>query len=66
MTRRSAVEQTARDERLAAIDQCHRCDPSGWQLGPDHTPIDPAIRCTHNRRPPDRDITEPIHQPGER
>ncbi|TDL01540.1 hypothetical protein EI067_00365 [Mycobacterium paragordonae] len=63
--RRGAIEQPARDERLAAIRRCPRCDPFGWKLGPDHTPIEPAVRCTHDARPPAavRDITEPLHQP---
>ncbi|WP_428339991.1 hypothetical protein [Mycobacterium sp.] len=64
MRRTRATEQTAREERLSAIARCHRCDPCGWRLGPDHTPIEPARRCTHNSTPPVavRDITEPIHQ----
>jgi hypothetical protein len=67
MSRRSAVDQTAREARMAAIRACRSCDPCGWQLGPDRTPIDPAIRCTHDRPPlaPASvwDITEPIHEP---
>jgi hypothetical protein len=64
MSRRSAVEQAAREERLAAIRRCRRCDPCGWRLGPDQTPIDPAVRCTHNQSAlaSGRDITEPIHE----
>lgn len=65
MSRRSTIEQTARVERLAAIQRCRRCDPCGWQLGPDRTPIDPAIRCTHIKPQPVRDITAPIHQPDD-
>lgn len=63
-SRRGAIEQAAREERLAAIRRCPSCDPCGWQLGPDHTPIEPAVRCTHDARPPAavRDISEPIHQ----
>lgn len=64
MTRRSAAEQATRDARMAAIRGCRRCDPSGWLLGPDRTPIDPAVRCDHGAaaaQPPTRDITEPIH-----
>lgn len=60
MSRRRAIEQAAREERLAAIRRCRRCDPSGWQLGPDRTPIEPARRCTHNSPPAVRDIAEPI------
>jgi hypothetical protein len=64
MNRRSAIEQASRENRLSATRRCRRCDPCGWQLGPDDTPIDPAVRCTHNTPtpPPVRDITEPIHQ----
>lgn len=65
MSQRS-VEQAAREERLAAIDQCPSCDPSGWRLGLDHTPIDPAVRCDHNAPPSNpgagRDITQPLHE----
>jgi hypothetical protein len=66
MNRRTAVDQTAREERLSAIRRCRRCVPCGWKLGPDQTPIDPAVRCTHNSPPPPsgRDISEPIHDPG--
>jgi hypothetical protein len=66
VTRRGVIDHAARNERLAAIRRCRRCDPCGWQLGSDQTPIDPAVRCTHNRPPPaawGRDITEPIHEP---
>jgi hypothetical protein len=67
MSRRSAIEQAAPGERLSAIRRCRRCDPCGWQLDPDHTPSDPAVRCRRDSQPPppasDRDITEPIHQP---
>lgn len=63
MRRQRAIEQTAREQRLSAIDRCRACDPCGWQLGPDHTPIEPARRCAHNSPPAVRDITEPIHQP---
>lgn len=68
VTRRSAADQAARKERLAAIRQCRRCDPCGWKLGPDGTPIDPAVRCTHSSPPAPpsasdgRDFTEPIHE----
>lgn len=66
MSRRNAeVERAAREERLDAIRRCHRCDPCGWRLGLDLTPIEPAIRCNHDveATPPAlRDITEPIHQ----
>lgn len=70
MTRLSADEQAARDARMAAIRSCGGCDPSGWRLGPDGTPVDPAQRCDHGTPPAlgivrERDITEPIHeQPG--
>lgn len=67
MSRRSAIDQAAREERLFAIRRCRRCDPCGWQLGSDHTPIEPAVRCAHKSPPPPpasgRDVTEPIHQP---
>jgi hypothetical protein len=68
VSRRGAIEQAARAERAAAIRQCRRCDPCGWRLGPDHTPIEPAVRCDHDApaTPPDvRDITGPIHQPDD-
>jgi hypothetical protein len=63
-SRRGAIEQAAREERLAAIRRCRRCDPCGWRLDDDGIPVDPARRCTHDARPPAavRDITEPIHQ----
>ncbi|WP_131809787.1 hypothetical protein [Mycolicibacterium fortuitum] len=68
MSRRRALNQAAREERLSAIRRCRRCDSSGWRLGRDRTPVDPAVRCDHGA--PDtpsavRDITEPIHQPGD-
>ncbi|ULE32586.1 hypothetical protein [Mycobacterium sp. IDR2000157661] len=65
MSRRSAIEQSVRAERVAAIRACRRCDPNGWRLGPDHTPVDPARRCDHcapATPPAVRDITEPIYQ----
>jgi hypothetical protein len=55
-----------REARAAAIHGCHRCDPSGWRLGPDGAPVDPATRCDHGAPvtpPAGRDITEPIHEP---
>lgn len=65
MSRRSDAEQAAREERASVIRRCRRCDPCGWQLGPDHTPIDPAVRCTHGSPAPTavRDVSEPIHEP---
>lgn len=65
MNRRSAVDHAAREARSSAIRRCDRCDPCGWQLGPDRTPIDPAIRCTHNSpsAAADRGIAAPIHEP---
>ena len=66
MTRLSADEQAARDARMAAIRSCGRCDPSGWRLGRDRTPLDPAVRCDHDAPslpPAGRDVTEPIHEP---
>lgn len=69
MRRQRAIEQAAREQRLSAIDRCRACDPCGWRLGPDRTPIEPAVRCTHNSPPPPpasgRDISEPIHQTGD-
>lgn len=63
MTGISAIEQAVREERMAVIDRCRRCDPCGWLHGPDDTPIDPAVRCTHGA-PAVRGITAPIHEPG--
>lgn len=67
MTRVNADEQAARAARMTAIRGCRRCDPSGWRLGPDGTPVDPATRCDHGAasglRLVGRDITEPIHGP---
>jgi hypothetical protein len=65
MSRDRAIEQAARKQRLSAIDRCRACDPTGWKLAPDRTPIEPAVRCTHNAPTPSavRDITEPIHPP---
>ncbi len=65
MNRRSADEQAARAARVQAIRACRCCDPSGWRLGADLTPVDPAVRCDHRAAtttPPARDITEPIHE----
>ena len=65
MSRRGAGERAAREQRASAIRQCRRCDPCGWKLGSDRTPIDPATRCDHGAPAPApavRDITEPIHQ----
>lgn len=65
MSRRSTLAQAAREERLSAIRRCRSCDPCGWRLGPDNTPIDPAVRCTHDwPAPSGRDITKPIHEPN--
>nr|WP_156770660.1 hypothetical protein [Mycobacterium gordonae] len=61
MTRRRAVDQAAREERIAAIRRCRRCDPCGWQLGPDRIPIEPAVRCAHSD-PPHRDYSAPVHE----
>lgn len=47
MSRHNAIEKAVRKERLSAIRRCRHCDPCGWQLGWDHTPIDPVVRCTH-------------------
>ncbi len=64
MTRgNQADEQTARRERFAAIRRCSSCDPCGWALGTDGVPIDPAVRCTHNSPPPDRDDAAPDPEP---
>ncbi|SEH79581.1 hypothetical protein SAMN04489835_4231 [Mycolicibacterium rutilum] len=65
MSRRRVIEKAAREERASAIRRCRRCDPCGWLLGPDRTPIDPAVRCTHRTptSPAVRDITVPIHEP---
>ncbi len=66
MTRRRAIDQAAREERLSAIRRCRRCDPCGWRLGPDRTPIEPAVRCDHGAPAhPTRSFTEPIHQPDD-
>ncbi|OBJ63258.1 hypothetical protein [Mycobacterium asiaticum] len=64
MSRRRPAEQTAREERASAIRRCRRCDPCGWRLGPDRTPIEPAVRCDHGAPATPRavrDITAPIH-----
>ncbi|ODR06421.1 hypothetical protein BHQ21_11570 [Mycobacterium sherrisii] len=68
MSRRRDIEQAAHAERASAIRQCRRCDPCGWKLAADRTPIEPAVRCDHGAPatpPPVRDITEPIHQPDD-
>lgn len=65
MTRHSADEVAARAARMEAIRRCRRCDPSGWRLGPDGTPVGPATRCHHDAlvtAPAGRDVTELIHQ----
>lgn len=70
MSRRNAdVKRVEREARWVAIRRCRRCDPSGWKLGMDGTPIDPAVRCQHGAAPAPpavRDITEPIHDNQER
>jgi hypothetical protein len=61
-----AAAHTEREVRMAAIRTCRRCDPAGWLLGPDRTPVEPATRCDHGAAtapPAGRDITEPIHEP---
>jgi hypothetical protein len=64
MSRRNAIDQAAREERVSKTRQCPSCDPCGWKLGSDGTPLDPAVRCSHGAQPPVcRDITEPVHQP---
>lgn len=63
MSRRSAIDQAAREARVAAIRGCRRCGPNGWRLGIDRMPVEPAVRCTHSSPPAGRDITAPIHQP---
>lgn len=62
MSRRGDIDQAAREERVAAIRDCRRCDPCGWLLAPDGTPAEPARRCAHSGPPTVRDITEPIYQ----
>lgn len=66
MSRRRAIEQAAREERLTAIRRCRWCDPCGWKLAADRTPIEPAIRCDHGAEatpPAIRDFAEPVYQP---
>ncbi|OCB19271.1 hypothetical protein A5674_07315 [Mycobacterium malmoense] len=65
MSRRCTTEHAKQEEVRSAIRRCRRCDPCGWQLGPDDTPIGPAVRCTHRTPTPSavRDITAPIHEP---
>lgn len=41
------AERQRRAERIAARNACRLCDDSGWRLGPDLTPIEPAVRCDH-------------------
>lgn len=58
--------RTEREEREAAVRGCRRCDQSGWVLGPDGAPVDPAMRCDHaapTPPPAGRDVTEPLHEP---
>jgi len=63
VSRHSSAERAARDERVSKTRHCRRCDPCGWLLDTDGTPVDPAVRCQHGARPPVcRDISEPIHQ----
>lgn len=55
----------AREARSATIRACRRCDPTGWRLGLDGAPMDPAVRCDHGRgalSAAARDITEPLHE----
>jgi hypothetical protein len=64
-----AAANAAREARWAAIRACRRCDPSGWRLGPDGAPTDPARRCDHSavgsHVQNGRDITAPIHERNE-
>lgn len=39
MSRRREADQAAREERASAIRRCRRCDPCGWKLAADRTPI---------------------------
>lgn len=45
--RREAAAAAAKAGRRAWIAACRQCDPSGWRLGPDRAPVDPAVRCNH-------------------
>lgn len=64
MARRAADDQAAREDRLAAIQDCPRCDEWGWCLGADGLAADTATRCGHGttNRPAFRDITGPLHE----
>lgn len=60
--------QAERDARSRAINDCRRCDPSGWLLDADGLPEDPARRCDHGAPPsgdPPRSFSEPIHDPAD-
>ncbi|WP_163703844.1 hypothetical protein [Mycobacterium kubicae] len=61
-TGRGAAQAARR--RAAAIRACRGCDPSGWRLGADGVPLDPAVRCGHNAADPPvaRDPSEPLHE----
>lgn len=42
-----AASRAQRAQARAQVDQCDACDDVGWLLGDDHTPVEPARRCTH-------------------
>ena len=39
------------EKRREEIRGCGFCDESGWSLGTDGLPTEPARRCTHQDRP---------------
>lgn len=48
--RRNADVHAAKAGRRAWIDACLQCEKeTGWLLGADRVPVDPAVRCKHER-----------------
>lgn len=43
--------QADRDERAAALRECHLCDDFGWLLDELGVPAEPARKCDHGRNP---------------
>lgn len=46
-------QRRAAADRRAAIGACVGCDETGWAIGLDGRPIDPARRCDHQDPAPE-------------
>ena len=40
--------RAAKSADMRALAECTTCDEFGWLLGPDRTPVEPGVRCTHH------------------